>query len=481
MSVARLQPEDRWPLLALPLLPLLVAGLAATGASPQLVAAASLGGLLVIGGLYLTAFVDVAWLFSAAIALTVFSGHWRELGFPNLVSPDRLMLAAAFLVLLLRDPSLGRRPYFRLTPTHVVLLLAALFAICSAVAAGTIAETATIFPLVDRYGIAPFLLFAAGPLAFAAEHQRRILLGTFLAIGAYLGLMALFSGLGLHGLLFPRYLAELPAEVQAGRARGPFGDSAINGIALFYCAVAAVVAHATIPRRGVRALAVAVASLCLFDLIFAQQRSVWLGALAAALCAAAMAPPLRRRLPLALAAVAVALLGAFVLIPGLHEQTSERLGENRTEWDRLNLNAAALNMVEARPLLGFGLGTFKDRSGPYFEQAEDFPLTNTSGELHNVFLSTAVQLGLVGAALWTLALVLAVGGAIVVRGPPELYPWRVGLLAVAVMWLVVANLVPMVQALPNQVFWLWAGVVWPWRYAPLPSPREARDGIAVGG
>ena len=44
-------------------------------------------------------------------------------------------------------------------------------------------------------------------------------------------------------------------------------------------------------------------------------------------------------------------------------------------------------MILARPLLGFGLGTFQDRSGPYFEQNENFPLTNTNGELHNLFLS----------------------------------------------------------------------------------------------
>lgn len=467
MTAARLRPEDHWPLLGLGLLPFALAGLLATGASLQLVAALAIGGLLVIAGLYLTAFVDVAWLFSAAIALTLFSGHWRELGLPNLVSIDRVALAAAFLVLLLRDPALGRRPYFRLTGTHVVLLLAAGFAICSAVASGAITETNAIFPLLDRYGLIPFLLFAAGPLAFATEHQRRILLCTFLAVGAYLGLMALFSGLGLNALLFPRYLAELPAEVQAGRARGPFGDSAVNGVALFYCAVAAMVAYATIPARAVRAVAVAVASLCAFDLIFAQQRSVWVGAILGALCAAAMAPALRRRLPLAVAGTALALVAAFALVPGLQAQTSERLHENRTQWDRLNLNAAALNMIEARPLLGFGPGPFAAHSGPYFELAEDFPLTNTGGELHNVFLAMAVQYGLVGAALWGLALVLAVGGAILVRGPPELFPWRVGLVAVAVMWLVVANLVPMVQALPNHVLWLWAGVVWPWRYATL--------------
>jgi O-antigen ligase len=415
----------------------------------------------------------LAWLFSAAIALTLFSGNWRELGFPSLVSPDRLMLIAAFAVLLVTDPALGGRPYVRLTPAHAVLLVAAAFAICSAVAAGTIGERSTMFLLVDRFGLAPFLLFLAGPVAFPGERQRRILLGTFLAIGAYLGLTAMFEGLGLHALVFPRYIVDVSTEVQTGRARGPFLDAAVNGVALFYCAVAAMVAYATDSRTWIRRVAPAIAALCIFALLFTQERSAWVGAAAAVLCAAAMAPGLRRRLLVAVPLVAIGVVSAFVVVPGLYARTTERIGDQRTEWDRLNLDRAAENMVLARPLFGFGLGTFRDRSGPYFKQSPDFPLTNTTGELHNVFLSIAAELGLVGASIWLLALVLAVGGAITVRGPPELYPWRVGLLAMTVMWLIVANLTPMLQAFPNQALWLWAGVVWPWRYALVGSESPA--------
>ncbi len=463
----RLQIEDRWPLLLGPLLPLGLAGLAVGGASPQILLAATLGGALLIAGLYLTAFVDIAWLFSAAIALTVFSGNWRSLGFPSLTSPDRLMLIVAVVVLLIRDPALGRRPYVRLKPVHAVLLAAAAFAVCSAVAAGTIDEVSTVSVLVDRFGLVPFVLFVSAPVAFATEHQRRILLGTFLVVGAYLGLTALFQGLGVDALVFPRYIVDIHTKVQEGRARGPFLEAAVNGLALFDCAVMAALAYATIPKTWVRRVALAVAALCVLDLFFTQERSVWVGAVAASVCAAVVAPALRRWLLTGLALAALVLGGAFLLSPGLQQKTTERIGDQHTEWDRLNLNKAAENMVAARPLFGFGLNTFKERSEDYFQQNPEFPLTNTTGELHNVFLSNAAELGLVGAALWLLALLLGVGGAILVRGPPDLHPWRIALVAVAVMWLVVANLVPLTQAFPNQFLWLIAGVAWPWRYALL--------------
>ncbi|MGV1048307.1 MAG: O-antigen ligase family protein [Solirubrobacterales bacterium] len=475
--------EDRWPLLLLPFLPIALAGLAVDGAPAHLLAEVSLAGVIVIGALCLTAFVDVAWLFSAAIALTVLSGSWRELGFPSMVSPDRLLLIVAFVVFLLRDPALGRRPYVRLTPTHAVLLLGAAFALCSTIAAGTITEVSALAPLVDRFGLIPFMLFVAGPVVFAGEHQRRILLGTLLAVGAYLGLTALFEGIGAHALVLPRYIVELNPEVQVGRARGPFQAAAVNGVALYCCAVAAIVAHVTIPRPRVRLLALAVAGLCLLDLIFTQERSVWVGAVAATLIACAAAPGLRRRMPLIALTVAVGVIGAFAFVPGLQQQTVERIGDHETEWDRLNLNQAAENMIVERPLRGFGLGTFQQRSAPYFQLNPSFPLTATRGELHNVVLSYTVELGLIGAFVWLLGLALAVGGAIVVRGPPELYPWRIGLLAVAAIWLIVANLVPMVQPFPNYLLWLWAGVVWPWRYSRVEARADegVGDAVAING
>jgi putative inorganic carbon (hco3(-)) transporter len=471
--------EDQWPLYLAPLLPLALLGLLATGTSPGLVVATAVAGVLVIAALYVATAVDVAWVFSASIALTLFSGHWRELGFPNLISPDRLLLLVGIIVFLLRDPALGRRPYVRLTPTHFVLVLAAALAICSGVAAGTIGEKSTLFPLLDRFGIIPFLLFTIAPAAFATERQRRILAGTLLAVGVYLSLTSILEGLNLDGLLFPHYLAEMSGEVQAGRARGPFLDAAVNGLALFNCAIASLVGYVTFAGKRARTLALAVAGLCIFALIFTQERSVWVGAVAGLLCAGLASPQLRRRLPLAALAIVAGIAVAFVLVPGLQQRTVERIGDQRTEWDRLNLNKAAENMIEARPLFGFGLGTFQAKSPSYFEQNQNFPLTNTGGELHNVFLSTAAELGLVGVATWVLALFLAVGGAIIVRGPPELYPWRIGLIAIAVMWLVVANLTPLVQGFPNQLLWLWAGVVWPWRYALVPAADQTEPKAAA--
>jgi O-antigen ligase len=157
---------------------------------------------------------------------------------------------------------------------------------------------------------------------------------------------------------------------------------------------------------------------------------------------------------------------ALLVVPGLSEKVTTRANDERTIWDRRNLNQAALNMLEARPLLGFGWFGFPDSSVDYLQQSHDYPLTiSKATAVHNVFLTYAVELGLVGFLLWLGAMAIGVGQALASRGPPDTEQWRIGLLAVAVCFAVVTNFVPP-SVFPNLALWLWAGVVWSSRYLP---------------
>ena len=74
---------------------------------------------------------------------------------------------------------------------------------------------------------------------------------------------------------------------------------------------------------------------------------------------------------------------------------------------------------------------------------------------------------------------LWVGGSILRRGPPELRPWKIGLIAVFAAWLVIANTTPMSLAMPTLLLWTWAGVARGRQTAPSPArwsftPRAAQ-------
>jgi O-antigen ligase len=157
-------------------------------------------------------------------------------------------------------------------------------------------------------------------------------------------------------------------------------------------------------------------------------------------------------------------------VPGLSQDASEREGEDAPVWVRINTANAALSAVEQNPLMGLGWGRFEELGGDYFHQSGDTPLEGLGEGVHNVLLARASELGVIGAFLWLAALLLAVGGAIVRRGPPELLPWRVGLLALAVHWAVVAAATPLPYAFPTLLLFAWAGIT----RAGAPASRWVR-------
>jgi O-antigen ligase len=163
-------------------------------------------------------------------------------------------------------------------------------------------------------------------------------------------------------------------------------------------------------------------------------------------------------LPVIVGGVTAVLL-ALLLVPGLSSKVQSRASDQGPVWDRENLNVAALNMIAARPLLGFGWSEFQQSSGPYFRQSQNYPLTATTVDVHNYFLGYAVELGLIGLIIWLTGFLMSVVTTLAIRAPPEFDAWRITFVGIAVCFVVVANSVPPTVFM-NEAFWLWAGVIW---------------------
>jgi O-antigen ligase len=397
--------------------------------------------------------VDPSISLTVGLGLSVLSGNWQHLGDP--IALDRLMIFAAVAGILWRartDPAY--RPQLR--PVHAVVALAALYAIGSAIWVGTLSDHDALFGLLDRLGLIGFLLFFVAPLAYRTERQRNHLLVGLVVLGAYLGFTALVQELNLDSLVWPRYILNPVVGITADRARGPFVDAAANGLGLFACAVAASMA-ASVWRGRARTFAIWVGILCLAGILFTVTRQAWLGAALGGLVGVSSTRRLRPyAVPLIGGGVLFVVVG-FAVIPGLQERAGQRARDKKPVWDRLNSDRAALHMIEARPLFGFGWGRFLRESQPYYDQADNYPLTIVRS-LHSVFLSNAVELGLVGALLWAAGLLMALAGALLRRGPPGLDLWRDGLLAYVVCWLVVSNFTPLGYSFSNYLLWIWAGL-----------------------
>jgi putative inorganic carbon (hco3(-)) transporter len=395
---------------------------------------------------------------SAGIGLSIFSGSWKYMSFPELVAPDRLLIAAAIVTVILRAPQIRDRPPIHVRPIHWLLAATVAYIVASALAAGTF-DKAALLRLSDRIGVVGFVLFALAPAIFAKAQHRSILLGCLVAVGLYLAVTSFFEALGLTALVYPRYISDPAIGIHVGRARGPFLEAVGNGTAIYIGLVAAVIAARTWQTRWQRNVAGVTVLLCAGALVFTLTRSVWVGAAAATVATMLAHPQLRRwLLPVALAA-ALMTAGTIAVVPGLGEKVQARESSKGPIWDRLNLSRAALNMAEARPLVGFGWDRFKAVGTDYFQQG-DFPLTAGVGvNVHSAYLSNLAELGLAGTSLWLLSTVLVVWMALRRRGPPELEPWRYGLIAISVLFFVVSAFVyPYLFGVV--VLWMWAGIVY---------------------
>jgi putative inorganic carbon (hco3(-)) transporter len=399
------------------------------------------------------------------LMLGVFSGNWDHLGLP--IGIDRLFVLGGIGLALIRWKRDG---WVGLRFDGVGLLMATLvgYAVVSAVWAGDLTDKRPAFALADALGLLPFALFLMAPALFRTEQERRVLLGGLVALGAYLGLIATFETAHLYSLVFPKYINDPSIGIHVDRARGPFTEASANGGAMIVCLVACAMAFTTWRSSAARVTALGVAALCAVGIVGTVTREVWLAAALAALVPLAVFRPLRRFLVPVTVAGALVVVGSLAVVPGLSNQVHQRASYNRSLWDRLNSNRAAVNMIEARPALGFGWGQFGANSPTYYTTAADYPVTGV-GQLHNLALTIGTELGLVGLALWISILLLAFGRALTRRGPPELEPWRIGLLPVIIGFLVISNFAPVTYPFANYLVWAWAGIV----YFGLPATATA--------
>jgi putative inorganic carbon (hco3(-)) transporter len=455
--------------------------------APQLLRGESLF-LALLGVVLLLLVAAILWelppavMFCGAIALTVFSGHWSNLGLPGFpFVPDRILLVGAVLALLLRSPGASYLPRLQVRGVHLLLLVTVLYATASAVVAGTLGSQSSVFDLLDRLGAIPFLMFLVAPAIFPGPRERNWLLATLVCVGAYLGLTAIFETIGPQALVFPRYIHSVDVGRGIAQAVGPFTSVLTVGFACYACAIASIIAFFQWRSRW-RGVAGGVAVVALLGSFLSLERGVWLGAVAGGLAVALREREVRRWLIPVATLCAVVVSGLLTLSPTIGAATTTRVNDQYPIWDRKNQTAAALRMIQARPLFGFGWNNYANTAVGYFRASPDYPLTGypssinrqakgsngqitsanldtVAGALHNSYLSYAVELGLVGATLWLASVLWGLGSAVFSRGSPELRPWRSGLLAVTVCFLILAAFDPLNQNFTELVLWTWAGIV----------------------
>lgn len=465
--------------------------------------------LVGLAGCYILSRVDLAVTVTVGLFLQLFNGNWELMHIP--LPLDRLVLGAALVVLVLKG---ARRVCVRqivVRPVHVAMLCALAWAVASAILAGTLYTHLGFYALLDRFGIVPFAVFTLAPLVFGTPKQRNILLIGLVTMGLYLGATGVFEGLHIWRLVFPSYISNPNVGIQWGRARGPFLESTGDGFCIFVGMVAAAIALRSWRSQWARGACYLTMVLGAAALFFTLTRSVWIGGFLGVFGAMLLTRKTRRILVPVIVVGALAVTGTLVVSSRIRSETIGRTESQSPVWDRENTDLAALKILSEKPLTGVGWENFINVSTEYMRQQPKYPITGVGLEVHNVFLNVAANLGIPGLLLFLLAL----GGAIwralspipwpwagrrstPPRAPPDgsladgslahgsvaheswtdrsrtdrswtdrsraedwswRDPWRIGTVAILLFYMVIANLVPFSEALPNTLLWVWLGVV----------------------
>ena len=251
---------------------------------------------------------------------------------------------------------------------------------------------------------------------------------------------ALLAGAAIMALAGPLYFfweggSLFSFQVRAGSLHNGYGGLGTYLVTVWPLVMAAPLAF---PRPRLKLLWAALIFLNLFVLYLTFNRAAWLAVLAQGFLFLVLMSRRRLRVALAGALVCLAVLAALFFMPGARhgERWSQLLTAPHkvggTTGDLLKLWSFALDQLAQRPLRAIGLGRHSfSKAFPDFRRTHPALLWHS----HNMFIETALQLGVQG--LGALLLVLVVLVAVLWPHAPPARGDSPSLFCVAVLVMVV--------------------------------------------
>ena len=302
-------------------------------------------------------------------------------------------------------------------------------------------------------------MFPLGALVFATEHRRELLLRTSALMAIYLGFTGLFEYLRIGALVFPSYImANLNPSTEI-RAGGPYLFPEPLGLV---CALAIFLSGLlvrTSSSRLWRFIGMLGIFFGLVGSVVGMVRSVWLALIVAGLVVGLIVPRIRRKLPLLLIAAAIMVAIIVFVFPDFRDILINRITTERSVYDRQNTNVAALRVIQEYPLFGIGWGEFVHQNVDWVRQADTYPVTTITIEIHNVFLARAAETGVPGMLLWLLCFVTGpLLGLLAKPLTTSTRYWKLVGLAAFFLWFMPSLSSPNPYPTPNFLVWLVWGI-----------------------
>ena len=455
---------------------------------PELAALVGMGVLLVLvalvaGGLAgegilalgLAAAIGVAFLRKTSTALLL----WMLAALARFSSPHppgaRELYELAFLALIAVYASevvSGRRSFPRFGAVELLMGLYLAWLVGSALASHAYpadnpltGEPWSAYFLIMNSTVMPFATFVIARNTIGVPGIAKRFLWLCVAFATYLSLTNVFEAAHLDALVFPKAVLTDPSW--DGRAAGLFQQPVINGFAIC-CGIPTAILLASRRESSLAPRITALVCLATFG------PGIFLTHTRAPLLAAGLilfvGVVLARGTARTLYAAAIGVVFAAIAVNWSTFTSSDRsaggVGQVSEVESRLNGIATSVAAIRDEPWFGFGLGRFQQVSVHRHEAWGSTTWYHGYGEIsHETELGIAVELGLVGLALWFAVLI---GVGVITRRAWKALPSRelwgrpfvAAFTLCAMAWLVSGFTIEMrLFVYANAFIFCWAGII----------------------
>jgi O-antigen ligase len=267
---------------------------------------------------------------------------------------------------------------------------------------------------------------------------KRLAFASIFVVLFHAGISVMQNIPGAHTILPDAWMAM---KLRSGRSPGVFkGVPDLGATLITLLLIAAHYAFHT--RRALPRLLCAIAAvLATVSLLLGFSRATWLGSAFVAVLLYLSYP--RVRPYILLTALIIALVLSANVFAHFSDFALERLQQQNTVDSRFISNVAHINMIQAKPVFGWGVGNYNRYHMQFVERAGGVAVTDAHISSHNTFLSMTVELGLVGLFLYFAPWFSLLGKSVVAykRFPREIFCGRYLLLGIWLgifFWFVVA-------------------------------------------
>ena len=211
------------------------------------------------------------------------------------------------------------------------------------------------------------------------------------------------SIIGLVSWVAPQVLPQTWHYLNGLRTTGSLKDPDLYALILTFSAI--LLLHAAVNQKTgfIRLILFVATGLCAIFAFLSLERAAWLGGVLVTIGLVFLYPKTMFRL-LIVGAIVMAVLGTGIL--SSHVALSiERFSEANPVYDRLVVFDAMSQMIQIKPVWGWGYETLDQNIDQFYRRVGDATIVNRLLTSHNTYLTILTELGLVGFLLYVFPVV----------------------------------------------------------------------------